>query len=114
MMSIMKNNALYLVYEYNNTLFENLFCENTDRPELDCHGKCMLAEMQNDQEKDDNSAHLLKQFQVELLYNTTAVDFKIPQNNITITTKDLFSPYENLYTFLLNDEDNIPPESFIS
>ncbi len=113
-MSIMKNNALYIVYEYNNQLFENLFCENTDRPELKCHGKCMLTEMQNDQDKDDNSASLVKQFQVELLYYTNSINFDISKNNFTITTRDIFSPYENLYTFLLNEEDTIPPESFIS
>lgn len=114
MMSIMKNNALYFVYEYNNQLFENLFCENTDRPELKCHGKCMLSEMQNDQKNDDNSANLVKQFQIELLYYTNTIDYSISNKNFTIISKDIFSPYENLYTFLLIEENTIPPEYSIS
>ncbi|MFZ2897099.1 MAG: hypothetical protein WA004_00665 [Saprospiraceae bacterium] len=35
----------YLWYFFDNPSFENTFCENLDKPELECHGNCQLMKM---------------------------------------------------------------------
>ncbi|MDF9798966.1 hypothetical protein OKW21_004229 [Catalinimonas alkaloidigena] len=35
---------IVLNYEYNQEVFVRLFCENQDRPELQCNGKCFLQD----------------------------------------------------------------------
>lgn len=113
MMSIVKNNTLYLVYKYDNQLFENLFCKNIDLPELECHGQCMLADMQDTQNNDDPKNSLLKQFQIEIFYYKTSIDFDIPKKTFVLIGNNLFIPFQNLYKFLYSRENIKPPKSFI-
>ena len=35
----------YLWYFFDNPSFENTFCENLDKPELECHGNCQLMKV---------------------------------------------------------------------
>ncbi len=114
MLSIMKNNMLYLVYEYDSQLFENLFCRNIDTPELECHGQCMLDDMQKDRENDSHAAILLKQLQTEVLYFQDFHEINVSNNLSTEYSANHFSPYENSYFYLYSKEELKPPISFIS
>ncbi len=39
------NSAVYGYYQWQFDYFANVLCENQERPELHCDGKCQLAEM---------------------------------------------------------------------
>lgn len=67
--------ALYGVYELDQQLFIELFCENTDKPEMHCNGSCMLSKM-NEQEPSDAGQPIqfdILQFQMHF-YNDGAHD----------------------------------------
>lgn len=59
---IMKNSLLYILYDFDSTLFVSMFCENKNRPQLHCNGKCQLAKMLKEKEQEDAS-NILKQLQ---------------------------------------------------
>lgn len=59
---------LYSIYDYDKELFISLFCENIDRPEFNCDGKCYLAKVQQEK-NDEDAANRLKQLQTEIIYN---------------------------------------------
>ena len=65
--SIVKNPVLSAIYTYDTDLFVSAFCENQERPQLKCNGRCMLAKMQNEQSEKDAS-NMLKQLQAEMVY----------------------------------------------
>lgn len=67
----MKNNILYLVYDYNTDLFVSMFCENKDRPQMNCDGKCQLAKIQKEERKKD-AENTLKQLE-HFFYNNAKV-----------------------------------------
>lgn len=100
-----------MIYDYDTDLFISMFCENTDRPELECDGKCMLADMQDDQGNDKNLAHVLKQLQTEVFYYNTPVSFEFAKEEITLYEKAANSPYLYSYNFLYSKESNEPPRS---
>ncbi len=112
LLSITKNNILYVIYDYDTELFVSMFCENIDRPELECDGKCMLADMQEDQSDNKNIAHVLKQLQTEILYCNNPVSFDFPEKEIISYEKLTISPYLYSYHFLYTRESNEPPRSF--
>ena len=72
------------------------------------------TDIQNEQSSDDANTHLLKQFQIEVLYYKTSVKLDITKGDFTLIDKNLFNPYENLYKFLYTKENIKPPKSFIS
>lgn len=52
---------IVLNYEYNQEVFVRLFCENQDRPELQCNGQCFLKEnIDKAAQSESNKTHEIK------------------------------------------------------
>ena len=67
----------YLVsfYTLNNESFTELFCENLDKPELECNGKCTITKAVQDLDKEKNEL-TLNSFQTEIVYYITSLDLE--------------------------------------
>lgn len=108
---MMKTTILYTIYEYNRASFIEMFCVNKDRPQLNCNGKCKLAQMQ--QEKDEKRADdILKQLQLEIVYFSPVKPINLLNNGSPILTEKLRLPsYYNLpYSFIYTFKPVKPPE----
>ncbi|MAU15206.1 MAG: hypothetical protein CMH46_06650 [Muricauda sp.] len=53
MISNLRFSSMYVYYSLDREGFIEQLCENKDRPELNCDGKCMLAKMLQAQTDDD-------------------------------------------------------------
>lgn len=113
MMSIVKNNMLYLVYEYDNQLFENLFCRNVDTPELECHGQCILTDLHHEQDEDNTLAHLIKQLQIEIVYVHDVYQMHISQATVVENLDNQHGFYSHTYSFTYSDQELEPPQQLI-
>ncbi|MCT3745493.1 hypothetical protein ACR78Z_03990 [Sphingobacterium thalpophilum] len=111
---IMRNNLLYVIYEYDTALFISLFCENQNKPQLKCNGKCKLAKMLKEQ-KEEEAAKVLKQLQTEVLYYPQPV-FTYPSRPEKFEEVKRKHPLSNqsLYSFLFTMRNDKPPEYFTS
>ncbi|UOB17262.1 hypothetical protein [Abyssalbus ytuae] len=77
-----KTGLIFGYYILNTPGFIERYCENKDKPELKCNGKCQLAKMINqNSEKDKNP-----------------IDFKFLQREITLYFKDIKE--ERLFAFI--------------
>ncbi len=98
----------YLVsfYTLNNESFTELFCENKDKPELECNGKCSLtkAGIALDKEKNDLT---LNSFQKEIIFY---VNFMGSENSFVLSETYLSNfEYLNTYSFLFTKQITHPP-----
>jgi hypothetical protein len=98
----------YLVsfYTFNNQSFTELYCENQDKPEMECNGKCAITKASKDinQEKNDLT---LNSFQKEI---TFYVDFSMPVENFSVKTTHFPNyRYLNDYSFLFTSQIAHPP-----
>ncbi len=104
---------LYTVYEYDTKLFVTMFCENKDRPQLKCNGKCYLSKMQKEQDEKDAESRL-KQLQTEIVYYNATTSIYIAQNVLRFVEETEQSAYYNrLYSFLFTSRLVKPPETAI-
>lgn len=56
----LKISILQFEYSYNNKLFIEKYCENKDKPELKCNGKCHLKKVMNSgEESSENNTSIL-------------------------------------------------------
>lgn len=112
--SILKNPVLFSIYEYDKDLFISVFCENKNRPQLNCDGKCYLAKIQQEQ-KEEEAANRLKQLQTEITYNTPEKTLMITDDLVIYTEGLTQSDYYNkFYTFDFTLDMVKPPESTTS
>jgi hypothetical protein len=110
----MRNNLLYVLYEYDTELFISMFCENKSRPQLHCNGKCKLAKMLKEQ-KEEEAAKVLKQLQSEVFCYSQPI-FAYPSRPEKFEEVKRKHPLSNqsLYSFLFTMRNDKPPEYFIS
>jgi len=89
--------------------FVERFCENKERPELNCDGKCALAKMLLQESSDDNppiNIDFLRTETVLFLESGMIIDFP------TITsTNRIFNAYTNHYSYYLLEEHLHPPRA---
>jgi len=111
LLSITKNTVLYAIYEYDIRLFVTMFCENKNRTELKCNGKCKLAKMQHEQDE-ENAASRLKQLQTEIVYFFPVKPIPWAGNHPPQQRKIIFLYYEHPYSFELISRLVKPPETF--
>ena len=107
----MKNPVLYTIYENDTKLFITLFCENKDRPELKCNGKCEIAKMQNE-DNEKNAANTLKRLLSEVISYNSINPIHIADNEVRflkITEQSAY--YNNLYSFLFASRMLKPPKT---
>lgn len=111
LISIFKNAVLYTVYEYDTSLFVSVFCENKSRPQLKCEGKCYLAKMQEEQDKED-AANMLKQLQSEWVYYNSFSPIYIAEHEVGFVEEVTQTEYYNKsYSFLFTSHLVKPPEA---
>jgi hypothetical protein len=98
----------YLVsfYTLNNESFTELFCENIDKPKLECNGQCTLTAASEDLNKENNEL-TLNSFQQEITYYVTSFNFTA---DLPVQTgyESNYS-YLNKYAFLFTSIITHPP-----
>lgn|GEM_PF-389959 len=109
---MMKTTILYSIYEYNRASFIEMFCVNKDRPQLDCNGKCKLAEMQKEQ-NEKRADDILKQLQLEIVYFSSVKPVNFSNNSLSVLPeKSKLTSYYNLpYSFIYIFKPVKPPET---
>lgn len=106
----MKNSVLLIFYKANTTLFVSLLCENKSRPELKCNGHCKLAQMAEEQDKEDGANALAHLQQEVSLYYLEPEDLLKKQDFNNTKTKT-FALYTNSrYSFLYLSRNDKPPQ----
>ena len=95
-------------------------CENKNRPEMHCNGKCYLAkqlkkaesELESQKDKQEGSFSNLKIIEGVLFIPFTLDDFELKINHDD--NKDSYFIYENTYFFQVNSKCFHPPSSIIN
>lgn len=111
LLGIVKNSLLYTVYNFNSKLFTEVLCENKEKPELHCEGKCYISKMKMEENNKKSSHHSFKQVPLEISFFNP-----LPQINFQISTtsfipKAKYSIYLNpLYAFTYIFNLVKPPE----
>ena len=98
-----KSGFMISFYLVNNSSFTELFCVNTDKPEMECNGKCEISKLSQDSTTKEKPTHLdFLQRQVVLFFN--------PMQQLEVFQ---FSEEENtLITYLNNYTYQYLPKSF--
>ncbi|SDS40118.1 NLPA lipoprotein [Polaribacter sp. KT25b] len=96
----------YLYYNLDTKGFIEAYCENKDKPELQCNGKCHLKKVTKTTDEEKNQPIQLIDFKDILLYNQNISSHEI-DTNIFQTKSNFF--YLNLYNFRLLDSYFHPP-----
>ncbi len=106
----MKNSVLIAFYQINTNAFVQVFCENKNRPQLACNGKCKLAQIVKENEKKEASdalatlqAEIFLYYQQPVVENNTTV---FEQKKITYTLSD-----NNHYSFQYLFRSDKPPQA---
>ncbi|AXG69823.1 hypothetical protein KORDIASMS9_02051 [Kordia sp. SMS9] len=97
--STIKTALVYSYYFVNPDNFIALFCENTDKPELECDGKCYLKKVSLNQletTQNDNLPKVNIDLENILLYVDTLADWQLTSLETTQKKASFF--YQNLYT----------------
>lgn len=93
-------------------------CENKDRPEMNCNGKCYLAkqlekadnELEHKKEKQEHSISILKLIETSVFVENWKLKFEVPAFN---TEKELASYYYSSSYYLLLKSDIFHPPTVI-
>ncbi|WP_252723620.1 hypothetical protein [Winogradskyella psychrotolerans] len=93
-----KASLAYTYYTLDPIGFVENLCENKDKPELQCNGKCQLMKVAESQNSDQNIPKSIIDFKELILYPSPNTSFQLTKVK---TTKRLhfLSHYLNLYTF---------------
>jgi hypothetical protein len=95
-------------------------CENKDRPEMNCNGKCYLAkqlekadnELADKKEKQEHSISILKLVETSVFIENWKLKFEVPAYNIE---KELASySYTSSYNLLLKSDIFHPPSEIFN
>lgn len=98
----------YVYYFADTASFIERLCENKDKPEMQCNGKCHLKKVtQNNNTNDDKVPFKEIDFKEVILYVVQQVSFNFI--NFTVKKKDI-SNYNNLYAYSLISTLYHPPE----
>lgn len=98
----------YAYYKIDPIGFIEALCENQDKPELQCNGKCHLKKVAESQDKKQKGPENIIDFRDLILYqhSPTAVLY----SGMVCTTKDQKSvPYQNLYAYNMITDYFRPP-----
>ncbi len=101
----------YVYYYLDPEGFTEMLCENKDKPELECNGKCYLKKIVN-KEQQENKAPLSEIEYKDLLL--IVQDRKEIIFNAVTMVKNYFDTYANSYKYLLVSKLFHPPQNAIS
>lgn len=98
----------YAYYELDPVGFIEKLCENKDKPELKCNGKCHLKKVAENSSNDNKNLPNIIDFKDILLYKESSAKY--------ITIRDLEKVYQNygyknFYTYLKFTDCFHPPEN---
>ncbi|MDF0715097.1 hypothetical protein PY092_02955 [Muricauda sp. 334s03] len=96
---------MYVYYSLDREGFIEKLCENKDKPELNCNGKCMLAQMLRAQAEDDEPMPLIGWEEVLVFF------MDLPVYNVPTDGKETHTAfhYKNSYSYHFNDTLIKPP-----
>lgn len=103
------NSVIWVNYELNVEEITELFCENTDKPELNCHGSCHLKKqlIQTEDPNSENPVHLNYINELELFNPNDII-----QNDLMLNfTPELNSHYSESFSETVSGEIFHPPIS---
>lgn len=101
----MKNSLLLNFYFLNNDSFTEFFCENKDKPDLECNGHCQLSKMADDEDKNEIPS-IFQQLKVELVYYVEEFSFGFPE---IIDTPQHHYYYLYFYQSAVLEQQTPPP-----
>ena len=92
----------YAYYNMDTISFIEELCQNKDKPELECNGKCHLKKVAKSQDKNQNTPESIIDFKELILYSNSFENIVFqPKKQIR---KQNSTFYQNLYSFKnLND-----------
>ena len=102
-----KSSLVYTYYKLDPVGFIENLCENNDKPELQCNGKCQLKKVAESTSKDSEEPISLIDFKEILLYNEKPFEYLF--NKILIKKKTCFN-YSNLYSYIKLQNCYHPPQ----
>lgn len=97
----------YLYYELDPIGFVERLCENQEKPEMQCNGKCHLKKVAESQNKNEKAPENLIDFKELQLY-IQIIETHKDRANYQIRTKGIVN-YNNLYKFSSSTEFFHPP-----
>lgn len=98
----------YIYYNVDTAGFIEALCENKDKPELECNGKCHLNKIIKTNNDEKNKPIEIIDFKDILLYNQKNFSIHLIEN--TLQNKPTYY-YLNLYSFKLLETCFHPPNA---
>tara|TARA_R110001592_G_scaffold111321_3_gene308288 strand:+ start:563 stop:943 length:381 start_codon:yes stop_codon:yes gene_type:complete len=98
----------YAYYKLDPIGFVENLCENKDKPQLQCNGKCQLMKVAESQNSDQNTPESIIDFKELILYPSPNTSFQLTQYT-PIRRQYFSSHYLNLYTFNNTSDCFHPP-----
>lgn len=106
LLNTLKVSIAYSYYEIDPIGFIEKLCENKDRPELKCDGKCFLSMVTQTDEKSDSKPII--PFEEHTLFCYQYIFYTA--NSVEIQMKKVVFSYLNLYKFNLKHSFFHPPK----
>lgn len=97
---------MYVYYSIDREGFIERLCENKDKPELKCDGKCMLAKMLQAQTDEDEQPMPVIGWEQQLVFYLELPDFQLQELNHQ--NSNMFQ-YREHYSFTFIYSLNKPP-----
>lgn len=92
----------YAYYNIDTISFIEALCENQDKPELACNGKCHLKKVAKSQNKEQNTPESILDFKELILFSNALETTEFTENKCLKKQNPIV--YQNLYSFNnLND-----------
>ncbi|MDC6365399.1 MULTISPECIES: hypothetical protein [Flavobacteriaceae] len=97
---------MYIYYSVDREGFVERLCENKDRPELKCDGKCMLAQMLNAQSDDTELPMPIIGWEQLLVFYMAPLGYFMQEAK---EEKNIYFHYTNNYSFNFISSSYKPP-----
>ena len=78
-------NIISSLYDIDKLVFVDLFCENKDKPELNCKGSCMLEKLEKQKRQDSEKPTFTTHIQSDILFYVQNFGYEI--NNIILLSE---------------------------
>ena len=96
-------------YAFFNETFTEMYCENIDKPEMNCNGKCHLMEELDNENSDSHAFYLNKNLHENIsLYVVGFANLLNPSHAFNLEIEAKEAP-NNLYQFIFSDFIFHPP-----
>lgn len=103
----------YAFYLLDSKIYTELFCENQDKPEMHCNGKCSLAKaVEETSEKQEKIPEQLTSITFADFIPTEKLDLVL--SSCYLEKEKILNRYTNLYFYLFLDKEKHPPRNLMS